>query len=338
MVNYPLVSVIVPVYNMEKYLSRCVDSITEQSYKNLEIILVDDGSTDQSPEICENYAMKDSRIKVVHKKNGGLGPARNTGLENASGEYISFIDSDDWIKENMIEELLNCALTNHVKMVFSSYTVIVSMEGENESEWVRNPPECGLVSSSDAIIAMLKFNGYFTSVWNKLYERSVIFSNDGSYTPFKNVFGEDEEWLTRIMPKVDKVYLEPESYYYYWRHMNSLSSAYLKSNTLSPSVVSVYQNACEWKNLYNTPEYNAVTKAYSYNAGIDYQDKAYQAGEKNLYKEVREEIRRDFMDWVKVYHISKAGMFRRLVKNFSMHINAPSGFVRFIDKVGRKNG
>ena len=103
----PLISVIVPIYNVEKYLARCVDSIVNQTYKNLEIILVDDGSPDRCPQMCDDYAEKDSRIKVVHKKNGGLSDARNAGMAVATGEYISFIDSDDWIETSMFELLLN---------------------------------------------------------------------------------------------------------------------------------------------------------------------------------------------------------------------------------------
>ena len=92
-----LISVIVPIYNVEKYLDKCVDSIINQTYKNLEIILVDDGSPDNCPKMCDDYAKKDSRIKVVHKENGGLSDARNAGMKVATGEYVSFIDSDDWI-------------------------------------------------------------------------------------------------------------------------------------------------------------------------------------------------------------------------------------------------
>ena len=103
----PMISVIVPIYNVEKYLARCVDSIVNQTYKNLEIILVDDGSPDRCPQMCDDYADKDSRNKVIHKKNGGLSDARNAGMAVATGEYISFIDSDDWIETSMFELLLN---------------------------------------------------------------------------------------------------------------------------------------------------------------------------------------------------------------------------------------
>ena len=102
------VSVIVPVYNMEKYLSRCVDSILAQTYKNLEVILVDDGSKDSSPAICDQYSERDSRVKVVHKENGGLSSARNAGLDVATGDYIGFVDSDDYISPEMYSVLCQC--------------------------------------------------------------------------------------------------------------------------------------------------------------------------------------------------------------------------------------
>ena len=100
-----LISVVVPVYNVENYLEKCVSSITNQTYKNLEIILVNDGSKDNSGAICDDLAKNDSRIKVIHKENGGLSDARNTGINVATGEYIGFVDSDDWIERDMYEQL-----------------------------------------------------------------------------------------------------------------------------------------------------------------------------------------------------------------------------------------
>lgn len=113
----PLVSVIIPVYNVEKYLHRCVDSVSLQTYTNLEIILVDDGSTDHCPEMCDDLAKKDSRIVVVHKSNGGLSTARNSGLDCAKGEYICFVDSDDWIANDTVEYLLSLFQRYSVDMV-----------------------------------------------------------------------------------------------------------------------------------------------------------------------------------------------------------------------------
>ena len=102
-----LISVIVPVYNVEKYLNKCIDSIINQTYKNLEIILVDDGSQDSSGKICDEYTKKDNRIKVIHKENGGVSSARNIGLNNATGEWIAFIDADDWVDEEYLQTLFN---------------------------------------------------------------------------------------------------------------------------------------------------------------------------------------------------------------------------------------
>ncbi len=104
-----LISIIIPVYNVERYLRECIDSIIAQTYKNLEIILVDDGSSDKSGEICDEYSKKDSRIKVIHKKNGGLSDARNVALDITKGDYIGFIDSDDYIEKDMFQILYNLA-------------------------------------------------------------------------------------------------------------------------------------------------------------------------------------------------------------------------------------
>ena len=104
--NSPLVSVIIPVYNTEKYLLKCVDSVLAQTYTNIEIILVEDGSPDNCPTLCDEYAKKDSRIKVIHKKNEGSSLARKTGINNANGEYLAFVDSDDWVEENYIKKAI----------------------------------------------------------------------------------------------------------------------------------------------------------------------------------------------------------------------------------------
>lgn len=118
MENHALISVIIPVYNVEKYLHECVDSVLGQTYKNLEIILVDDGSTDSSGKICDEYAEKDSRIVVIHKKNDGPSKTRNAGLNRASGKYIYFLDSDDFITENAMETLVSAAESDSADLVF----------------------------------------------------------------------------------------------------------------------------------------------------------------------------------------------------------------------------
>lgn len=132
MEDYGLISVVIPVYNVEKYLRECVDSVLKQTYSNFEIILVDDGSTDSCPEICDEYAAQDNRIRVIHRKNGGLSVARNTGLDDAKGEYIYFLDSDDWIVDKTLEKLIGCATLNKSDLVFFEAKMI------NENNMILN--------------------------------------------------------------------------------------------------------------------------------------------------------------------------------------------------------
>ena len=121
-----LISIIVPVYKVEKYLQECVTSIQNQTYRNLEIILVDDGSPDKSGKLCNEYAKRDSRIKVIHKVNGGLSSARNAGLKIAKGEYIGFVDSDDYIRKNMYEKLLDACIQNKTEIAACNYNYIIN--------------------------------------------------------------------------------------------------------------------------------------------------------------------------------------------------------------------
>lgn len=120
--NHPLISVILPVYNVEKHLKQCLVSISSQSYKNLEIILIIDGSKDNSFQIAKDYSLIDSRVSVYWQENTGSGPARNAGISHATGEYIAFIDPDDWIEDNYIERLLSVMVENNVDLVLSSKT------------------------------------------------------------------------------------------------------------------------------------------------------------------------------------------------------------------------
>ena len=117
-----LISIIVPVYNVEKYVAECIESIIKQTYQNLEILLIDDGSTDNSGKICDKYAEKDKRIKIIHKENGGVSSARNLGLDLAQGEYIAFIDSDDFVSNKYIESLYSAIEHKDAEIVLSKYS------------------------------------------------------------------------------------------------------------------------------------------------------------------------------------------------------------------------
>lgn len=170
----PLISVVVPVYNVEQYIRECVDSIVSQTYYHLEIVLIDDGSLDNCPVICDEYAKKDSRIKVIHQKNGGLANARNVGIENSKGEYITFIDSDDYIASNYIEILLRGIIENNADVSIASFQ---SFEKNNTA--VIEDCSCQFATISKKrcfeIYTSISTNP-FVSAWNKLYKRN-LFSN-----------------------------------------------------------------------------------------------------------------------------------------------------------------
>ena len=161
----PLISVVVPVYNVAKYLKKSIESIVNQTYTNLEIILVDDGSKDESGEICEDYSLKDSRIIVIHKPNGGLSDARNAGIKQAKGEYITFVDSDDTIDYDMIEFLYDLILKFHTKMSICCQTEI--FENTNKKNVIGNNEKLKL-TGKECIRRMLYHDIVDTSAWAKL--------------------------------------------------------------------------------------------------------------------------------------------------------------------------
>lgn len=167
-----LISIIIPIYKVEKFLDRCVESVVNQTYSNLEIILVDDGSPDNCPYMCDEWAEKDSRIKVIHKLNGGLSDARNEGLKSSTGKYVGFVDSDDWIAPEMYERLLQSIIIEHSDIAACS----VEMIWENNSQSSRmlvQQNNC-ILNRKDAQEALLDETKLKQPVWYKLYRKSII--------------------------------------------------------------------------------------------------------------------------------------------------------------------
>lgn len=215
-----LISVIVPVYNMEKYLERCVDSILRQTYKELEIILVDDGSTDSSPEMCDEYAKKDARIKVVHKENGGLSDARNAGLVVAAGDYIGYVDSDDWIEDDMYERMYRACVENEAQLCVCRYFSEYSDKREGGGNGACVP----LTRDELLRIYIGGHDDYviYNSVWSKLFRRDLV---DGMFFP-KGRNSEDIMYTTRAFcMSVKAVYLDTCFYHYVIDREGSIMNA-----------------------------------------------------------------------------------------------------------------
>lgn len=212
--DQPLISVIVPIYKVEKYLDRCVESIVNQTYKNLEIILVDDGSPDKCPQMCEGWAEKDNRIKVVHKENGGLSDARNAGMPFATGEIVSFIDSDDWIELDMFEIMLNRMQSDKSDMVSCGVKWV-----EEDGRLIRDvTSEDEVLDTMIAMKELINDNKLKQHVWNKIYKYDLI-----KDIPFeKGKYHEDVFWSYQIIGRAKKVSIINKSFYNYVQRSNSI--------------------------------------------------------------------------------------------------------------------
>lgn len=220
-----LISVIIPIYGIERYVGLCIESVINQTYKNLEIILVDDGSPDRCPEICDLYAQKDSRIKVIHKKNGGLVSARKAGINVAKGEYIGYVDGDDWIEptfyewlyREIIESDADMAVAGHSRDLFSKTTHLFSniksgiYEGDSLVALYRNMMSYG------------KFfkNGITTYVWNKLFKREIL--KKYQLMVDENItIGEDAAVVYPLMTECKKIVISDNTDYHYRQREDSM--------------------------------------------------------------------------------------------------------------------
>jgi glycosyltransferase involved in cell wall biosynthesis len=211
------ISVIVPVYKVELYLRQCIDSIITQSYTNLEIILVDDGSPDNCGKICGEYEKNHSRIKVIHKKNGGLSDARNAGIDICSGEYLTFVDSDDWIETDMIETLYNNLVNHDADISCCGYFLTYI----NSKEITENTSEIIVLNKEQAIEQMLLDNIGKVSVmaWGKLYKKYIF--NKIRY-PLGRIH-EDEFVITDILSETNIVVSDTNPKYYYRQRKSSIT-------------------------------------------------------------------------------------------------------------------
>lgn len=210
-----LISVIIPIYNMEKYLKKCVWSVINQSYKNIEILLIDDGSKDNSPQICDEFLQIDERIKVFHKKNGGLSDAKNYGIKKATGDYITFVDADDWIESNMYEEmLLKMKKENADISICGRY---IDYENGRSIKW-NNPNEIKM-NKEEALIYLNSFYKFDMASWDKIYKKELF---NGIEFPYGKKC-EDAYTTYLLFAKCKKIIYIPECFYHYFQRKGSIS-------------------------------------------------------------------------------------------------------------------
>lgn len=209
MIN-PLVSVVVPVYNVEHYIHRSVDSLLNQTYPYLDIILVDDGSSDLSPQICDEYAKRDGRIRVIHKKNGGVSDARNVGLDMVRGKYLTFLDSDDYIAVNAIEQFVQVIQEQDVDIVCCGINIVDSYG--NIYDYRRGDISFRM-RGEDVVKLLFKDVFPYNFAHSKLYKSSLF---DGIRFPFDRIY-EDMATTYRVISRANNVYCMKDCMYYYER-------------------------------------------------------------------------------------------------------------------------
>lgn len=233
----PKISVIVPIYNVEKYLERCIQSILNQTLNDIEIILVNDGSPDNSSVICDAYAKKYRNIKVIHKKNQGLGYARNSGLDIASGEFVAFVDSDDTIHPDMYSHMYNMAINYGLDATYcgivripDNKTLVPFVETEEnlffQNENVQNEFLINMIGSPPYYTSDVM---YQMSSCRAIYSNNIIKMNNIRFLSERDILSEDIVFNIDFLTKSTKVLLMPNGYYYYWRNEGSLSTTYSRN-------------------------------------------------------------------------------------------------------------
>lgn len=219
-----LVSVVIPVYNVKKYLEKCVDSVLKQEYRNIEVVLVDDGSTDGSGELCDLYASRDKRIVVLHNANSGPSAARNSGIKAATGEYILFVDSDDYIAPQLISTVVKKAIESNADIVMFDAEAVDENGGHIEYfNAFQNKFNSDFLNMPQVLLSL-------PALWNKLYRRE-LFMNNNVFIPENICIGEDFTVNTQLLSLSQKTDYCNEALYYYVQHGNSLISGTFEDKT-----------------------------------------------------------------------------------------------------------
>lgn len=304
------VSVIIPIYNVKSYLERCVDSVINQTYKNIEIVLVDDGSTDGSSKLCDEIKLRDERIKVYHKENGGLGSARNYGFKNSKGDYILFLDSDDYIELDTIEKMI----------MYKEYDIVCCgfnrMDEETKkvySEEMINIPfdEIQIDDKNIMQTAFLSPSG-----WGKLFKRELI--NGIEFSSNKKAI-EDTLFYLEIIPKTKKIKYINEILWHYMVRKDSLimSITEEKADLFERNLLEIKNKYID--NNYNDSKFNYLTLQVFIHNCISIPSRLYNNKEVNInkrLKHIKEYMNENFPNWKKVKFKVKG----RFIKNFAIHI------------------
>ena len=307
-----LISIIIPVYKVEKYLEKCIESVLKQTYTNLQIILVDDGSPDNCGKICDEYAKKDSRIEVIHKANGGLSDARNVGISKAKGRYIGFVDSDDYIKEDMYEILLNL-----IKKYDADVSICNLYDVIDGNECIRNK-ENGIreYSRLDILKEVLLDKNIQSYAWNKLYEKELF---DEIKYPIRKKY-EDIGTTFYLFEKCNKIVVTSEPEYYYLKRADSLVNNVTESTILDYTEIIIQRYLYIKQNIKELRKYNnyylAKTLITAHNdiENLENISEGMQQRYKKLYELVLEIIKSNNKDIDELFSEEQKSALENLIK------------------------
>ena len=328
------ISVIIPVYNVEKYLPQCLESVCGQMYRELEIILVDDGSADRSGEICDEWSRKDPRIKVIHKNNGGVSSARNEGLKAAKGPLIGFVDADDWLEPGMYKKMIRAYCVHPDADVVSCGYVDYPYGPDLPVQRGMKPlAPCG---AADAVTAMFEWNGYFSSVWNKLFRRELVMPDEKPVLFDTSIsFGEDEVWLVSVLSRCGKAVFVPEALYH-WRARDGSMTRLTGITEKQLSILKAKKKA--FRLLPAGKDLRELAEARIYNDCFFLQLEAYCAGKTGLYRKLQKTLQPYRRAWLRSGAVAKVRKAKYVTAYLEMKLRMPAGVVRFTDNINRSTG
>ena len=321
-----LISVIVPVYNVADYLPGCVDSILCQTYADLEILLIDDGSTDGSGELCDWLAGKDARIRVIHQQNRGVSAARNEGLKACRGKKIGFVDADDLCDREMYAKLAACMEENDADVVMCGYIDYPYGSGIPVKKGIKPHKPCGF---TEAVQAVLERNGYFTSIWNKLYRREAV-EKDGEIIRMDPslAIGEDEVWLFHVMRNCGRIAFLPEVLYE-WSYREG--SAIRNKGITEKQLSALRAQGKMLELLPDDEKIRTLARGKVYNDCYVLKVQAYCAGDREAYRLVAEKLRPLRKDWIRSKDHPLLRKIKVMIMDTGMKLRFPAGWIQAIN-------
>lgn len=332
----PKVSIIVPVYNVAEYLEDCLQSLAGQSFSDAEYILIDDGSTDGSGEICDRWARGDSRFVVAHKENGGVSSARNLGLEMARGEYIGFADGDDWLEQNALEVLTSMLDKNSQADVACAGFFEYMSDPEKPSQIRPDNRDIvlGLVSREMAIRNLLVRQGYWATLWNKMFRSSAVL-RDGKRILFDTSLhhGEDENWVLKVMSRASLCVFSAQPVYHYRSRPTSISH----DPRLTPRVLSILDAYSASVEILRPISSELALLAYGrkYNDTFVMQVRAYCNDQRDMLFAIRKKMKGTWLFWLRSPYVLLLRKAKVIVVRIMMALHMPAAWVRYVFDIKR---